>query len=133
VGNADFDENIRSPVYRVINFIDIVTFVPLFSMGFVPVGDVRYLANGQPDDILRRLPLWHPAFIVLLLATVLIPFVNLISLVPAVSAHGSKNYVEKLQRIALGQNTGIAMKMAIDENEKYDTEASTGDTSTDPK
>lgn len=121
VGNADFDENIRSPVYRIINFIDIVTFVPLFSMGFVPVGDVRYLTNRPPDDIRRRLPLWHPIFFMLLLATVLIPLVNLIFLVPAVGAHGSKNYVQKLERIALGQNQNIAIDIAMAENAKYDS------------
>ena len=122
VGNADFDKNIRSPIYRVLHFIDIVTFVPLFSMGFVPVGDVRYLTHGQPDDILRRVPLWHPLFIVALLATVLIPLVNVIFLAPAVGAHGSKKYVEKLERIALSKNQDIAMDIALDVNDKYDSE-----------
>jgi hypothetical protein len=115
VGNADFDENIRSPVYRVVNFVDIVTFVPLFTMGFVHVGDVRYLERGQPDDIRR----WRPA------SQRVFFFLSWFALlVPAILAHGIKNYVEKLERIALAQNKGLAMAIALEEHEKYKSKSS---------
>jgi len=85
---------------------------------------VRYLANGRPDYIRRRLPWWHQVFTVLLLATLLIPFINLIFLVPTVSAHGSKNDIEKLKRIALFQNQDLAMDIAMAENEQYNRKKS---------
>lgn len=111
VGNADFDGNIRSPVYRVINFVDIVTFVPLLTMGFVHVGDERYLDRGLPKDIRRWRPLSQRIYF-------LLSFLAL--LVPAISSHGSKNYVEKLERIALDQNQSLAMEIAMKQNEQYE-------------
>jgi hypothetical protein len=111
VGNADFDGNIRSPVYRVINFVDIVTFVPLFTMGFVHVGDERYLDRGLPKDIRRWRPLSQRIYFLLSLFAFL---------VPAISSHGSANYVKKLERIALDKNQDIAIDIAMAENQMYE-------------
>ena len=108
VGNADFDKNIKSPVYRVINFVDIVTFVPLLTMGFIHVGDERYLDRGLPEQIRRFRPLSQRIYFLLSLLTLL---------VPAIGAHGIKNYIEKLERIALGNNWDLMMAIAEKENE----------------
>lgn len=107
VGNADFDGNIRSPVYRVLNFVDIVTFVPFFTMGFVHVGDVRYLDRGFPEDVRRWRPLSQLVYFLLSLLTLLIP---------AITAHGSQNYVNKLERIASAQNMGLIREIASTQN-----------------
>ena len=110
VGNAFFDGTIKSPIYRIINFIDIVTFVPLFAMGFIHVGDIRYLNRGFPDQVRRWRPVSQRVYFLLALLNLL---------VPAIGAHGIKNYVDKLERIALGQNVGLMMAIAQKENEKY--------------
>jgi len=52
VGNADYDEHIKSSFYRVVNTTDIVTVVPLLTMGFVHIGDVRFLE--REDKKFRR-------------------------------------------------------------------------------
>jgi hypothetical protein len=115
VGNADFDQKIKSPFYRLINFIDIVTFVPLLTMGFVHVGDLRYLDRGFPSQVRRWRPISQRLFFFLSAFTLL---------VPAANAHGIKNYVEKLERIALARNEGLMMTIAQKENEKYKSSGS---------
>jgi hypothetical protein len=109
VGNADFDKTIRSPVYRVINFTDIVTFLPLLTMGYIHVGDVRYLDYGFPDLVLR----WRPLSQRLFLLVHIIMF-----LYPAIKQHGIQNYIDKLERIALGQNVDLMMTIAMKENQQ---------------
>lgn len=52
VGNQGFDEKFKSAVYRVVNTTDIVTVVPLLTMGYIHVGDVRFL--GREDGGIRR-------------------------------------------------------------------------------
>jgi hypothetical protein len=109
VGNADFDKNIRSPVYRVVNFTDIVTFLPLFTMGYIHVGDVRYLNRGFPELALRARPLSQRLFLL---------WHIIMFLYPAIKQHGIQNYIDKLERIALGQNVDLMMTIAMKENEK---------------
>lgn len=110
VGNAFFDATIKAPIYRIINFVDIVTFVPLLAMGFIHVGDQRYLDRGFPDQARRWRPLSQRVYFLLSLFSLL---------VPAIGAHGIQNYVEKLERIALGANFGLMMAIAQKENEAY--------------
>jgi len=109
VGNADFDKNIRSPVYRIINFTDIVTFLPLLTMGYIHVGDVRYLNREFPELVLRWRPLSQRLYFLLHLV---------MGLYPAIKQHGIQNYIDKLERIALGQNVDLMMTIAMKENEK---------------
>ncbi len=45
VGNAEFDQSVKAPVYRVVNAADGVTRVPFFFMGRIHVGDLRYLTR----------------------------------------------------------------------------------------
>lgn len=49
VGNPEFDSDlIKVPVYRVVNSSDAVTRVPLMTMNFQHVGDLRYFTrDGQ--------------------------------------------------------------------------------------
>ena len=110
VGNAFFDATIKSPIYRIINFIDIVTFVPLLAMGFIHVGDLRYLNRGFPDQVRRWLPLSQRVYFLISLFSLL---------VPAIGAHGIQNYVDKLERIALGENVGLMMAIAQKENVQF--------------
>lgn len=108
VGNADFEHDIRSPVYRVVNFTDIVTFLPLFTMGFIHVGDVRYLDRGSPRLVRRfrpfsqRLSLFMQLFLAFL---------------PAIRSHGIQNYIDKLVFILNDGNRDLAMELAMRENE----------------
>lgn len=52
VGNADYDPNLKTSIFRIVNTTDIVTVVPLLTMGFVHVGDIRFL--DRRDDKFRR-------------------------------------------------------------------------------
>ena len=79
-------------------------------MGFIHVGDLRYLNRGFPDQVRRWRPLSQRVYFLLSLFSLL---------VPAIGAHGIQNYVDKLERIALGQNVGLMMAIAQKENEQY--------------
>jgi hypothetical protein len=108
VGNADFESDIRSPIYRLINFTDIVTFLPLFTMGFIHVGDVRYLGPGTPRLVRRFRPFSQRLFLFLHAFR---------GLLPAVRNHGIQNYIDKLLFILNDENRELAMQLAIRENE----------------
>jgi triacylglycerol lipase len=45
VGNLEFSQNIKIPVYRVVNVADIVARVPIMVIGYRHVGDLRYLTR----------------------------------------------------------------------------------------
>jgi len=110
VGNADFEEDIRSPVYRVVNFTDIVTFLPFLTMGFTHVGDVRYLSYGSPKLVRRRRPLSQRLFLL---------FQLFLALVPAIKNHGIQNYINKLVFIVNDENRDLAFESAMKENQNY--------------
>ncbi len=48
VGNKQYERNIKAPFYRVVHSTDIVTLVP--SIGYVHIGDPRYLTYSKPDS-----------------------------------------------------------------------------------
>ena len=52
VGNTEFDREYKSVVYRVVNTTDIVTMVPLLVMGYIHIGDIRFLERAPGE--LRR-------------------------------------------------------------------------------
>ncbi len=55
VGNSQYDRSFKAPIYRMVNTTDIVTVIPLLAMGYIHIGDVRFL--GRKDgDLTRRLP-----------------------------------------------------------------------------
>jgi hypothetical protein len=51
VGQDEFDGEIKTPVYRVVNSNDLVTWVPLMSSGYQHVGDLKYLTSN--GDLIR--------------------------------------------------------------------------------
>jgi len=86
VGNAEYDPNIKSSFFRVVNTTDIVTIIPLLAMGFVHVGDIRFL--DRRDELFRRgIPFWR-------LFAFIFGFSHL------VGDHGIAEYRRKLELIA---------------------------------
>jgi Lipase (class 3) len=65
VGDSHFDMEFKVPIYRVVNTTDIVTVVPLLVMGYIHVGDVRYLGR-KPGDLRRGIPIMRRVFYFLL-------------------------------------------------------------------
>ena len=65
VGDSHYDIEFKSPIYRVVNTTDIVTIIPLLAMGYIHIGDIRYL--GRLDgDFRRGIPLlqrWYLFFL----------------------------------------------------------------------
>lgn len=87
VGNAEYDPNIKSSFFRIVNTADIVTIIPLLAMGFVHVGDIRFLERR--NELFRRsIPFFRRLF------AFTIAFSNL------VADHGIDEYRRKLELIA---------------------------------
>lgn len=61
VGDSHFDMEFKAPIYRVVNTTDIVTVIPLLVMGYIHVGDVRYLGR-KPGDFRRGIPITRRIF-----------------------------------------------------------------------
>jgi len=89
VGNRKYD--FRAPIYRVVNTTDIVTAIPLLAMGYVHIGDVRFL-ESRDGEFQRGIPIVRRLW--LFLITVLRFFS------PLVGDHGIGKYRRKLQVIA---------------------------------
>lgn len=98
VGNDDYDKSIKASIYRVVNSIDIVTLIPLLTMGYTHIGDTRYLTRdgGLRRGIRLALRGWD-AMVSMLLS---LPRV----LMPWVAAHRIDAYIEKLGAIAIERN-----------------------------
>lgn len=95
VGDKDFDLEFKSPIYRVVNTTDVVTVVPLLTMGFIHIGDVRFL--GRNDSEMRRfVPIFQRLFQFL--------FGVLKLFVPWVSDHAIVEYRRKLEAVAQDRN-----------------------------
>ncbi len=56
VGNDQFDREFKSPIYRVINNTDIITVIPLLAMGYIHIGDIRFLTY-VPGELRRGIPI----------------------------------------------------------------------------
>jgi hypothetical protein len=91
VGNSHYDIEFKSPIYRVVNTTDIVTVIPLLAMGYVHIGDIRYL--GRVDGEFRRgIPLLHRWYLFML---TMFKFFG-----PIVGDHAIVEYRRKLEAIA---------------------------------
>lgn len=95
VGNSHFEREFKSPIYRIVNTTDIVTTIPLLAMGYIHIGDVRYLGAREGEfqrgvPFLRRLLLFAVAVF------------KLFS--PVVMDHGIAKYRSKLEKIAERRN-----------------------------
>jgi hypothetical protein len=95
VGNSEYDIEFKSPIYRVVNTTDIVTVIPLLAMGYIHIGDVRYLGIKE-GEFQRGVPVFRRLFLFL------IAIFKLFS--PVVSDHGIVHYRRKLEAIAEKRN-----------------------------
>jgi triacylglycerol lipase len=95
VGNTQYDRSLKSPVYRVVNTTDIVTVVPLSLMGYIHIGDVRFLERN-PTTIRRTIPVLGRLF--LFLAALFRLFG------PLVGDHAIVEYRRKLDIVAEKRN-----------------------------
>ena len=99
VGNVVFDKKLKSVVYRVVNTTDIVTVVPLLAMGYIHVGDIRFLER-MPGEFRRGyIPVLSRLFF----------FVTSIFRLfgPLVGDHAIEEYRKKLEAIAQDRNVDL--------------------------
>lgn len=95
VGNSHYEQEFKSPIYRVVNTTDVVTTIPLLAMGYMHIGDVRYL-GAREGEFQRGIPLFRRG-LMFLVATF-----RLFS--PIVLDHGIAKYRAKLEKIAQKRN-----------------------------
>lgn len=99
VGNDEYDSSIKSMFYRIVNTTDIVTIVPLLLMGFVHVGDVRFLLRNK-GEFKRSIPIHRRLFF--FLGAALFSF-----FAPLVEDHAIKEYRQKLEAVAQDRNLNL--------------------------
>ena len=98
VGDSHYDIEFKSPIYRVVNTTDIVTTIPLLAMGYIHIGDIRYL--GRLDGEFRRgIPLLQRGYLFIL---TMFKFFG-----PVVGDHAIIEYRRKLGAIAQKRNHGL--------------------------
>lgn len=96
VGNDEYDSSIKSMFYRVVNTTDVVTIVPLLLMGFVHVGDVRFLMRNL-GEFRRNIPISRR--LLYFLGAGLLKFFK-----PWVEDHAILEYRKKLEAVAQDRN-----------------------------
>lgn len=98
VGDKHYDIEFKSPIYRVVNTTDVVTVIPLLAMGYIHIGDIRYL--GRLDGEFRRgIPVLQRGYLFLV---TMLKFFG-----PVVSDHAIVEYRRKLGVIAFKRNPGL--------------------------
>ncbi len=95
VGNSHYDVEFKSPIYRVVNTTDIVTVIPLLAMGYIHIGDVRFL-GAKDGEFQRGIPIFRRLFLFLL---TMLKFFS-----PVVGDHSIVQYRRKLEAIAGKRN-----------------------------
>lgn len=95
VGNSHYDLEFKSPIYRVVNTTDIVTAIPLLAMGYIHIGDVRFL-GVQDGEFQRGIPLFRRLYFFFL---TVFKFFG-----PIVGDHAIVEYRRKLEAIAQKRN-----------------------------
>lgn len=95
VGNDQYDREFKAPIYRMVNTTDIVTVVPLLLMGYIHIGDVRFLSR-QDGELRRGVPIFRRIFF----------FIAALFRVfgPLVGDHAILEYRRKLDAIADKRN-----------------------------
>ncbi len=102
VGDRHYDREFRSPIYRVVNTTDIVTVIPLLAMGYIHIGDIRYL--GRLDgEFSRGIPVLQRLYLFIL---TMFKFFG-----PVVGDHAIVEYRRKLEAIAQKRNTGFGLHL----------------------
>lgn len=99
VGNVEFDKELKSPVYRVVNTTDIVTVIPLIAMGYIHVGDVRFLERAPGEFRRGYIPLLQRLFFFAM------GILRLFG--PLVGDHAIAEYRRKLEAIAQDRNLDL--------------------------
>jgi len=95
VGDSHYDIEFKSPIYRVVNTTDVVTIIPLLAMGYIHIGDVRFLGS-RDGDFRRGIPFFQRGYLF---------FLTLFSFFgPMVGAHAIVEYRRKLEAIAQKRN-----------------------------
>jgi lipase (class 3) len=95
VGDNHYDIEFKSPIYRVVNTTDIVTIIPLLAMGYIHIGDVRFLGN-KDGDFRRGIPFFQRWY---LFGLTMFKFFS-----PVIGAHAIVEYRRKLEAIAQKRN-----------------------------
>jgi len=95
VGNSHYDMEFKSPIYRVVNTTDVVTVIPLLAMGYMHIGDVRFLGAGE-GEFQRGIPLFRRMYLFLI---TIFKFFG-----PIVGDHAIIEYRRKLEAIAAKRN-----------------------------
>jgi hypothetical protein len=95
VGDNHYDIEFKSPIYRIVNTTDIVTIIPLLAMGYIHIGDVRFLGNRE-GDFRRGIPFFQRWYLFVL---TMFKFFG-----PVVGAHAIVEYRRKLEAIAQKRN-----------------------------
>lgn len=98
VGNTKYDRALKAPIYRMVNTTDIVTVIPLLAMGYVHIGDIRYLGR-TPGEFSRQIPFFLRSFLFL------IALLRLFG--PWVGDHAIDEYRRKLGSISEKRNSVI--------------------------
>src|SRR3990172_4537030 len=62
VGNDQYERDFKSPIYRMVNTTDVVTVIPLLLMGYIHIGDVRFLGR-RDGEFNRRVPVLQRLFL----------------------------------------------------------------------
>jgi hypothetical protein len=101
VGNTKYDRAFKAPIYRMVNTTDIVTVIPLLTMGYVHIGDIRYLGRA-PGEFSRQIPFFLRLFLFV------IALVRLFG--PWVGDHAIDEYRRKLGSISEKRNDVIRSK-----------------------
>ena len=104
VGNDEYDSSIKSVFYRIVNTTDIVTIVPLLLMGFVHVGDVRFLLRNM-GEFKRGIPVSRRLFF--FLGAGLLKFFK-----PWVEDHAILEYRKKLEAVAQDRNLNLYVDLS---------------------
>jgi hypothetical protein len=99
VGDKEFDKELKSVVYRVVNTTDIVTVVPLLAMGYIHVGDIRFLE--REPGVFRR------GYIPFLLRLFFFAASIFKLFGPLVGDHAIEEYRRKLEAIAQDRNVDL--------------------------
>lgn len=98
VGNKEYDRDFKSAIYRVVNTTDIVTVVPLLAMGYVHIGDVRFL-EPEMGEIRRGIPILQRIYFFIMAILRLFG--------PLVGDHAIAKYRKKLEAVAQNHNIDL--------------------------
>ena len=95
VGDTHYDLEFKSPIYRIVNTTDIVTVIPLLAMGYIHIGDVRFLGSTE-GEFRRGIPLLRRWYLFML---TMFKFFG-----PIVGDHAIVEYRRKLEAVARKRN-----------------------------